>query len=103
MTALSYAGFVIALVGAILIILFGLFDLLKSPFLIFTPIAAIGTFARGVVSLIFGIICAIGARFVRHIGWAIILIILGAIAGNIGGILVVLGALLGLIARFAKA
>lgn len=99
MTTLSYAGYIIALIGGILIIVFSLLDILGSPFLAFSPVSAIGAFAYGLVGLIIGIICVIGAKYVKHLGWAIVLIILGVIGGGIGGLLVILGALIGLIAH----
>jgi hypothetical protein len=58
---------------------------------------ALGALGSGVITLIIGIICAIGSKYVGSLVWAIVLIVLGIIAGGIGGILVVLGALLGLI------
>jgi hypothetical protein len=100
--SLSYAGYIIALIGAILIIILSLLDIIGSPFLIFTPIVALGALARGIIGLLIGIICAVGARYVSHLGWAIVLIILGIIAGGIGGVLVVVGALLGLLAHFIR-
>jgi hypothetical protein len=75
--ALSYAGYIIALIGTILIIILSLLDIIVSPFLLFTPIVALGALARGIVGLIIGIVCAIGAKYVSHVGWAIVLIILG--------------------------
>ena len=74
---------------------------MSSPFLaFFSPIGAIGALGSGIIGLILGIICLIGARYVGHLGWAIVLLILGILAGNIGGIIVVLGALLDLVSHF---
>ena len=79
--------------------IFGLLSILGSPLLAFSPVTAIGALASGVLGLIIGIICVIGAKYVGHLGWAIVLIILGIIAGGIGGVLVIIGALLGLVSR----
>ena len=35
----------------------------------------------------------------HHLGWAILLLILGILAGGIGGLRVVIGALIGIISR----
>ena len=99
MASLSYVGYVIALIGGILIVIFSLLGIIGSPFLAFSATVALGVLASGIVGLILGIICVIGAKYVSHLGWAIVLIVLGIIAGGIGGVLVVIGALLGLLDR----
>jgi hypothetical protein len=48
-----------------------------------------------------GIIALVGAKSVSRIEWAIILIIVGLIAGGVGGILVLLGGILSLILKYA--
>jgi hypothetical protein len=98
-SSLAYAGYVLALVGGIIMIILGLLDIIGSPFLAFSALSAIGALARGIVVVIIGIICAVGAKYVKHLTWAIILIILGIVAGGIGGVLVIIGALLGLLSR----
>ena len=103
MASLSYIGYIFALIGAIIIILTGLLSIIGSPFLaFFSPIGAIGLLGGGIVRLILGVICAVGAKYVRHLGWMIVLIVLGIIAGGPGGLLVVLGALIGLIAKLTN-
>ena len=93
-------GYILALIGAILIIILSLLAIIGSPFLAFSALGMAGVLASGIVGLIIGVICAIGAKYVGNLGWAIVLLILGIIAGGIGGLLVVLGALIGLIAHF---
>jgi hypothetical protein len=98
LTTLSYAGYIVALIGAILLIISGLLYIFGSPFLAFySAIGALGALGTGVVQLVLGIICAVGAKYVGNLGWAIVLLILGIIAGGVGGVLVVIGALLGLV------
>ena len=81
-----------------------LLDITGLPFLAYSVIGALGNLATGIVLLTLGIICATGAKFVGSLTWAIILIILGLIGGTIGGgigaLLVIIGALLGLVSRF---
>jgi hypothetical protein len=54
------------------------------------------------VAIIIGIICVIGSRSVGTLVWAIVLIVLGIVSGGIGGVLVILGAILGLISILVK-
>jgi hypothetical protein len=106
MTTLSYAGYILVLIGGLLLVILGILSILGSPFLAYSPITALGSLAYGVMGIIIGIICMIGAKYVTTLAWAIILLVLGVIAGglagNIGGILVVLGALLGLISSLTR-
>ena len=99
MSYLTYAGYILALIGGIVIVISGLLRIIGSPFFAISVLAAIGTFGYGVIELIIGLICVAGSRYVGNLGWAIVLIILGIIAGGIGGILVILGALLGVVSR----
>jgi hypothetical protein len=100
MASLAYAGYILALIGGIIIVIFSLLSILGSPFLAaYSVTAGFGALASGIVSLILGVICIIGSKYVGTLVWAIVLIVLGILAGGIGGVLVVIGALLGLISR----
>ncbi len=66
------------------------------------PFISFGFAYFGIVILICGIIAIIGAKSVTHIVWAIVLIIVGIIGGGLGGLLVILGGLIGLIAVVIK-
>ncbi len=98
-SSLAYAGYILALIGGIIIVISGILEILGTPFLAFSALAALGNLIIGIVHLIIGLICIAGSKFVGHLGWAIVLLILGIIAGGIGGILVIIGALLGLISK----
>ncbi len=102
MTTLSYAGYILALIGGLVLVILGLLSILGSPFLAFSPLTALGGLVEGVVGVIIGIICMIGAKYVANLAWAIVLLILGIVGGGPGGLLVVLGALLGLISSLAR-
>lgn len=66
----------------------------------FLPIvAAFGALGNCVFGLILGVICLIGVRSVGHLGWAIVLLMLGILGGCNCRHIVVLGALIGLISR----
>ncbi len=55
-----------------------------------------------IVTLVCGVVAIIGARSANTLVWAIILIIVGAIGGGLGGLLVVLSGLIGLITALSK-
>ncbi len=102
MTTLSYVGYILALIGGVLLAIFGFVSLAANSILIpFTALASLGAAAHGLITLVIGVICIIGAKFIRRLEWAIVLLVLGIIAGG-AGILVFLGALLALIDRLTK-
>jgi hypothetical protein len=98
-TSLGQVAYILALIGGILLVIFGLLSLLSigfggSAFFYWS----IYSFAySGIVMLICGIIAIIGSRSVTTLVWAIVLIIIGIIGGGLGGLLVLLGAIIGLI------
>ena len=97
MNSLVYAGYILVLLGGILLVIFGLLGLLGTVLIPFSPLYYIGASVHGLVTLIIGVICVIGSKYVARLEWAIILLVLGIVATGIGGTLVILGALLGLI------
>jgi len=99
---LAYVGYILVLIGGLLIILYGLLELLGTTFLIFSPLAFLGSLVYAFAEIVIGVICIIGSRQVSTLIWGIILLVLGLIAGSIGGTLVVLGALLGLVSTIVK-
>jgi hypothetical protein len=97
-STLSRVGYILALIGGVLIVISGIFYLVGSTFYAFYSVfGALGSLGTGIIQLIIGIVCIVGARYVGNIVWAIVLLILGLIVGGPGGILVVIGALLGLV------
>ena len=104
-STLSYVGYILALAGGIIIILFGLFDLFGVVVRIFRDISLLSFLSgtvRALIQIIIGIVCIIGSRFISNLVWAIILLALGIIAGTLGGSLVVIGAILGLVSILLK-
>lgn len=102
---LSYVGHILVLVGAIIIILFGILDLLEMGGRIFhniTLLSFLNGTARALFQIIIGIICAIGSKITSNLVWAIILLVLGIVEGTIGGTLVAVGAILGIVALLLK-
>jgi hypothetical protein len=103
---LTYISYILALIGGIIISLFGLFDLLEVGVRVFRDISLLsflGGTTRALFEIVVGIVCAIGSKFVRNLVWAIVLLVLGLVAGTIGGTLVVIGAILGIASILLKA
>ena len=98
-TSVSTVAYYLALIGGILMILFGLIGFFGSmgAYYFYWGFAY-----GGIVTIIMGIIAIIGARSASTLVWAIVLIIVGLIGGGIGGILVFLGGILGLITVLSK-
>ena len=97
MNTLSYAGYILVLLGGILLVIFGLLGLFNTVLIPFSPLYYLGASVHGLVTLIIGVICIIGSKYVGTLAWAIILLVLGIVATGIGGTLVVFGSLLGLV------
>ena len=100
---LANIGFILSLIGSIILIILGIGALLGIFLLIFYPIFALGSFFWGIAMLIVGILAAAASRFVSNVGAAIWLIILAIIAGIFGAAfvawLIAIGAILGLLSR----
>ncbi len=97
--SVSRLAYYLALIGGILMILLGLIGFLESFGAFYFHW---GYTYGGLVALVMGIIAVVGARSAGTLVWAIILIIVGAIGGGLGGLLVLLGGIVGLIAALSK-
>jgi hypothetical protein len=96
-------GWIMALIGGLLMILFGIAAVFGIFWLIFYPVYALEAFFWGIAIGIGGLICAVSARFVHHIGPAILLILIGIGASILGlwivAWLVIIGAILGILSK----
>lgn len=103
-TSIAQVAYYLALLGGLLMVILGLLSLLgvSSAFggLYFSIIS--GFWQGGIVMFIGGVIAIVGARRASRLFWALILIIVGIIGGGLGGLLVVLGGVIGLIAYTRK-
>jgi hypothetical protein len=96
-SSLSRIASLLALLGGVLLLAFGVLALIASSFG--------GTFTHwdfaygGVLSIVTGIIAIVGSRSASDTVWAIVLIVIGLIGGGLGGLLVILGGILGLLSR----
>ena len=99
--SLGRVAYILALVGGILMVLFGLLSLVGMAVMMPFSIPGLGLFAGfgAILGLILGIIAIIGSKRVMDLIWAIILIIIGFV-GGIGGLLVLIAGILGLVARY---
>ena len=81
-------------------IIFGLLSLVgyavSIPF--HSPVEGFGL--GGIITVILGIVAVVGSKRVTELIWAIVLIIVGFVGGGIGGLLVLIGGILGLLAHF---
>ena len=100
--SVSRIAYILALIGGILLVIFGLLDLIGFSGLAIFHFSFYAFAYAGIVSLICGVIAIIGARSASTLVWAIVLIIVGIIGGGLGGLIVVLGGLLGLIVVITK-
>lgn len=100
-SSLGTVGFVLALVGGIIIVVLSLASLLN--FSLYLPIRSplAGYFGIGVISLVLGVVAVIGSRRVTELLWAVVLMVVGFLSGGIGGLLALLGGLVGLISIYA--
>lgn len=98
--AVSELGYILALVGAVVMILlsvasfFGL--AITLPFRV--PMAAM--FGSAIIGLILGVVAFVGSKHVRELIWAVVLLVIGYVGGGLGGLMVMAGGLLGILSRF---
>ena len=100
-SSISTVAYYLALIGGVLMVLFGLLGFLVSFGGLFFGWGFIAY--GGIITIIMGVIAIIGARSASTLVWAIVLIIVGLIGGGLGGFLVLLGGIVGLIASLSKA
>ena len=98
--SVSRIAYILALLGGILMVIFGLLGLVQSSF---GPMILYWGYAYGsIVTIICGAIAIIGAKSASTLVWAIVIIVVGIVGGGLGGLLVVLGGLLGLFTVLLK-
>jgi hypothetical protein len=95
--ALILVGALVLIVGAILqaVDLRALFDLTPN-------VRSLGVVSSALIGLIVGALALVGSMQVSSPVWMIILIVLGYLVGSLGGILVFIGALIGLVTALVK-
>ena len=90
--------------GGIITVIFGalafLGYLFEFPF--FSPVQSLRMVGRDLIAVVLGVIAIIGSNYAGTLAWSIGLIILGYIAGGLGGLLVLVGGILGLVASLVR-
>lgn len=95
--ALVLVGGLILLIGAVLQVI----DV--RSFLDLTPnVRSLTLFTSALIGIIVGVLALIGSTQTSSAVWCIILMVLGYLVGSLGGILVFIGALIGLVATLVK-
>jgi len=98
--SLGHLAYILAIVGGVVMVILGLLGMLSYavalPFS--SPIG--GLFGSGIIVIILGIIAVVLSKRVVELLWAVVLIIVGFLGGGIGGLLVLIGGILGLLAHF---
>jgi hypothetical protein len=89
-------GGLVLILGVVLQVGVGLSGLLN-----FAPrIPSLGSLIGILLALITGVVALAGIGQISNPAWSVILLILGFLAGGLGGIIIILGAIIGLIAVF---
>lgn len=98
----GHIAYILVLVGGILMVILSLLSLIGMAIMIPFEMPGPHLFAGfgAILGLILGIVAIVGSKRVTDLLWAIILIIVGFIGGGIGGLLVIIGGILGLIAKY---
>jgi len=94
-------GYVLALLGGIIIIALSLASLAHYPLYLPIQVPLGGYVGIGVISLILGVVAVFGSKRVNELVWGIILMAVGFLTGGVGGLLALIGGLVGLLARYA--
>ena len=91
-------GGLVLILGAVLDVVGGLRGLFDLNF----RISSLGFLTGVVIAIIAGVVAFIGAGQISNVALNIILVVLGYLAGGLGGILVILGALVAIVTKFVK-
>lgn len=93
-------GYVLALLGGIVIIILSLAALAHFPLYLPIQVPLAGYLGIGIISLILGIVAVVGSKHVSELIWGIGLMVIGFLTGGVGGLLALIGGLVGLLSRF---
>ncbi len=92
------------MVGGVVLILGSVLQIVGSRSILdLTPnIRSLGLFTGAIIGLVIGVHAVIGASQVSSPVWTIILMVLGYLVSSLGGILIFIGALIGLVTALVK-
>ena len=97
---LGRLGYILAIVGGILMVILSILGMLSYAVMMPFSSPLGGFFGSGIVTIILGIIAIVLSKRVNELLWAVALIVIGFLGGGIGGLLVLIGGVLGLLAHF---
>jgi hypothetical protein len=98
---MSKLGYVLSLLGGIVIIALSLAALAHFPLYLPIQVPLAGYIGIGVISLILGVVAVFGSRRVNELVWGVILMGVGLLTGGVGGLLALVGGLIGVLSRYA--
>jgi len=103
---LSTIARVLILVGGIVLIIGALLQIVDFGGLLDVrpnfDIRGLTGLTGGIIAIVIGLLALIGSKQVTSPAWDIILLILGLLAGSLGGTLVFIGSIIGLVAIYVK-
>ncbi|HZY94108.1 MAG TPA: hypothetical protein VFE98_04505 [Candidatus Bathyarchaeia archaeon] len=101
---LSNLARILVLLGGIVPIIVGIIGVIASPIIGFVEgfSQGLGRFGEGILQIIIGFIALLGHRQLKSLAWTIVILVLGIIAGGLGGVLLIIGALIALVIMFIK-
>ncbi len=102
--ALHSIARILILVGGIILLVGAVLQLIATRgFLDLGPtIRTLDIFTSAIIGIVIAAIALFGSTQTKSLVWCIILIVLGYFVGSLGGILIFIGALIGLIATLVK-
>jgi hypothetical protein len=100
--SLGKLAYVLALLGGVVLVVLGLLSFLGMGFTMvtFSMFGPFGGSFWGIIEVVLGVVAIYGAKRVTDLTWAVVLLVIGLVAGGFGGILVLLGGILGLLLHF---
>jgi hypothetical protein len=101
---LSNLARILVLIGGIVLIIIGIIGIIASPIIGFVEglSQGLGRLGEGILQIVIGFIALLGHRQLKSLVWTIIILVAGIIAGGLGGVLLILGALIALVITFIK-
>ena len=83
-----------------MIIVLSLASIANFPLYLPIRVPLAGYFGIGIISLILGVVAVFGSKRVNELLWGIVLMIVGFLAGGVGGLLALVGGLIGILSRY---
>ena len=99
---LRRGAYILALIGGVILVIQGVLSFVGMASMMIMPpmLGSFGGSSWGIIQIILGIIAIYGAKRATDLTWAIVLVVVGVIAGGLGGLLILLGGILALVSKF---